>query len=167
MVPILPPFTAVSILARPHWTGARHTCQFMPHPQIVSILARPHWTGAPLPCTPAWGQPMFQSSPVRMGRALCTDCCLRSCWAGFNPHPSVWDGRSSTALPTPWWLPSFNPHPSVWDGRSCQPLNGQRCDRVSILARPHWTGARETYHRQPHHRKVSILARPHWTGAQD
>ncbi len=106
------------------------------------------------------------SSPVRMGRALLHHV--------EHPFPLV----------------CFNPRPSAWDGRS-QALT-RRCTRflVSILARPHGTGALKAlvlpapknamFQSSPvrmgralknnennqNHKQVSILARPHGTGAR-
>ena len=37
---------------------------------IVSILARPHWTGAQTAINAEIDTALFQSSPVRIGRAL-------------------------------------------------------------------------------------------------
>ena len=57
----------VSILARPHVTGAPAARSFLTAMMSVSILARPHVTGAPV-LLPALARTprMFQSSPVRM-----------------------------------------------------------------------------------------------------
>mgnify|MGYP006900774515 CR=1 FL=1 len=60
----------------------------------VSILARPHGTGALNSAMWSIDQGMFQSSPVRMGRALAEGVSLANARHGFNPRPSAWDGRS-------------------------------------------------------------------------
>ena len=64
---------------------------------------------------------MFQSSPVRMGRALRVRILILLACSGFNPRPSAWDGRSYRN----------------------QPVAGGLV--VSILARPHGTGARQVF----------------------
>ena len=63
-------FGPVSILARPHWTGARSGCLSAVPASEVSILARPHWTGAHRVRFAQGVFRLFQSSPVRIGRAL-------------------------------------------------------------------------------------------------
>ncbi len=84
---------------------------------------------------------MFQSSPVREGRALnfiTSECQGVEC---FNPRPSAKDGRSQgsrywTKLPT-----KFQSSP-VREGRALRVQQANRYDgHVSILARPRRTGA--------------------------
>ena len=180
----------VSILARPHWTGALTVGNALTASLKVSILARPHWTGAPKAATSTPKTSLFQSSPVRIGRALFylydrgvkirVSILARPHWTGAQretarklriqnvsilarPH---WTGAHQPRRQGRHLVESFNPRPSALDGRStkdkliigeglfqsspvrigralAEVLNGIReGDFVSILARPHWTGAR-------------------------
>ena len=133
----------VSILARPWRTGARGSRHAVAHPAIVSILARPWRTGAlntdrlhirvglvsilARPWrTGARGQrlaesvlkSMFQSSPVHGGRAHLIPPRRLTPNMGFNPRPSMADGRTLMALRSFPENVCFNPRPSMADGRT-------------------------------------------------
>ena len=84
----------------------------------VSILARPHWTGAPSTKRPPKKRWLFQSSPVRIGRALKGILARVATEPQFQSSP-VRIGRALLMLLSLMFRRlRFNPRPSALDGRS-------------------------------------------------
>ena len=108
----------------------------------VSILARPHRPAAAHRPPEEMAEKPFQSSPDLIGRA-----------------------RRATGPRTGSTTASFNPRPTSSAGRPRFLGGGYRRQDVSILARPHRPGARQSGGLLHGGLGVSILARPHRPGA--
>ena len=185
---IAPVMASVSILARPWRTGAPVLGDWLYIDAEVSILARPWRTGAPVKGRTVTAGALFQSSPVHGGRAHMAYPSLVEIPHGFNPRPSMADGRTPLAhgadnkagvsiLARPWrtgaqrlarasrFRHKFQSSP-VHGGRAHGRSLPSMLFPVGFNPRPSMADGRtHAWLSNQSHACVSILARPWRTGA--